>query len=71
MSQHAAQRKQHIDKAGQLSVVRQCDLLEVHRSGYLYLVAVIDLYSRYVLNWSLSNTMTCRWCMQALDETIR
>jgi putative transposase len=178
MSQNAAQRKQHIDKAGQLSIVRQCELLEVHRSGlyyqpvpqtplnlklmrlidekhmlhpwlgvprmtkwlrldkrfqvnhkrierlygllgiqaigpkpntskpakghkvypyllrklvidrpnqvwamdityipvqggYLYLVAVIDLFSRYVLNWSLSNTMTSRWCKQVLEEAIR
>jgi len=178
MSQNAAQRKQHIDKAGQLSIVKQCELLEVHRSGlyyqpvpettynlelmrlidekhmlhpwlgvprmtkwlrldmghqvnhkrverlygllgiqaigpkpntsrpgkghkiypyllrhlvvdrpnqvwamdityipvqggYLYLVAVIDLYSRYVLNWSLSNSMTSRWCRQTLDEAIQ
>ncbi len=178
MSQNAVERKQHIDKAGQLSVVKQCELLEVHRSGlyyqpvpettynlelmrlidekhmlhpwlgvprmtkwlrldmghqvnhkrierlygllgiqalgpkpntskpgkghkiypyllrhlvvdrpnqvwamdityipvqggYLYLVAVIDLYSRYVLNWSLSNSMTSRWCRQTLDEAIQ
>ena len=178
MSQDAAQRKQHIDKAGQLSIVKQCELLEVHRGGlyyqpvpetthnlelmrlidekhmlhpwlgvprmtkwlrldmghlinhkrverlyglldiqaigpkpntskpgkghkiypyllrhliidrpnqvwamdityipvqggYLYLVAVIDLYSRYVLNWSLSNSMTSRWCRQTLDEAIQ
>jgi putative transposase len=178
MSQNAVERKQHIDKATPLSVVRQCELLEVHRSGlyyqpvpespfnlelmrlidekhmlhpwlgvprmtkwlrldmghqvnhkrverlygllciqaigpkpntskpgkghkiypyllrhlvidrpnqvwamdityipvqggYLYLVAVIDLYSRYVLNWSLSNSMTSRWCKQTLDEAIQ
>ena len=178
MSQNAAQRKQHIDKAGQLSIVKQCELLEVHRGGlyyqpvpettynlelmrlidekhmlhpwlgvprmtkwlrldmghqvnhkrverlygllgiqaicpkpntskpgkehkiypyllrhlvidrpnqvwamdityvpvqggYLYLVAVIDLFSRYVLNWSLSNTMTSKWCKQTLEEAIR
>lgn len=178
MSQNAVERKQHIDKAGQLSIVKQCELLEVHRSGlyyqpvpettynlelmylidekhmlhpwlgvprmtqwlrldkgyqvnhkrverlygllgiqaigpkpntskpgkghkiypyllrhlaidrsnqvwamdityipvqggYLYLVAVIDLYSRYVLNWSLSNSMTSRWCRQTLDEAIQ
>jgi putative transposase len=178
MSQSAVERKQHIDKASQLSIVRQCELLEVNRSGfyyqpvpetaynlellrlidekhmlhpwlgvprmtqwlrldkghwvnhkrverlydllgiqaiepkpntskrgkghkiypyllrhlvvdrpnqvwamdityipvqggYLYLVAVIDLYSRYVLNWSLSNSMTSRWCKQTLDEAIQ
>lgn len=178
MSQNAVQRKQHIDKASQLSVVRQCELLKIHRSGlyyqplpesplnldlmrqidekhmlhpwlgvprmtqwlrkdlgymvnhkrverlygllgiqalgpkpntskpgkghkvypyllrklpinrvnqvwamdityipvqggYLYLVAIIDLYSRYVLNWSLSNTMTSKWCRQTLEEAVR
>jgi len=178
MSQNAAQRREHIDKAHPLSVVRQCELLEVHRSGlyyqpmpetplnlelmrmidekhmlhpwlgvprmtqwlckdkgytvnhkrverlygllgiqamcprpntskpgkghkvypyllrnlvidrpnqvwamdityipvqggYLYLVAVIDLFSRYVVNWSLSNTMTSQWCRQTLAEAIR
>lgn len=40
------------------------------QGGYLYLVAVIDLYSRYVLNWSLSNTMTAEWCRDTLDEAI-
>jgi len=41
------------------------------QGGYLYLVAVIDLYSRYVLNWSLSNSMTARWCRQTLDEAVQ
>ncbi len=40
------------------------------RGGYLYLCAVIDLYSRYVVNWSLSNTMTAQWCKQTLDHAI-
>lgn len=40
------------------------------QGGFLYLVAVIDLYSRYVLNWSLSNTMSTEWCRDALDEAI-
>jgi putative transposase len=40
------------------------------QGGYLYLVAVIDLYSRYVVNWSLSNTMSSKWCKGALEEAI-
>src|SRR5690606_1090149 len=32
------------------------------QGGYLYLCAIIDLYSRYVVGWSLSNTMTSEWC---------
>ena len=38
--------------------------------GYLYLVAIIDLYSRFVVGWSLSNTMTSQWCKQTLEEAI-
>lgn len=40
------------------------------QGGYLYLVAVIDLYSRKVLNWSLSNVMTADWCKTALEAAV-
>ncbi len=40
------------------------------QGAYLYLVAVIDLYSRYVVNWSLINTMTAEWCRDSLYEAI-
>ncbi len=35
------------------------------------LVAIIDLYSRFVLNWSVSNTMDAQWCKETLEEAIR
>lgn len=38
--------------------------------GYLYLCAIIDLQSRYVVGWSLSNTMTADWCKDTLEEAI-
>lgn len=38
--------------------------------GYMYLVAIIDLYSRYVVNWSISNSMDAEWCQQVLDEAV-
>ncbi len=38
--------------------------------GYMYLCAIIDLYSRYVVGWSLSNTMDAQWCAQVLEESI-
>ena len=41
------------------------------QGGYLYLVAIIDLYSRYVVNWSLSNTMSSHWCTETLKEAVR
>lgn len=41
------------------------------QGGYLYLCAIIDLYSRYVVGWSLSNTMTSQWCKQTLEAAIQ
>ena len=38
--------------------------------GFLYLVAVMDWYSRYVLSWRLSNTLDGGFCMEALDEAL-
>lgn len=38
--------------------------------GYVYLVAIIDLYSRKVLSWRVSNTMDAEFCVSALDEAI-
>ena len=40
------------------------------RRGFMYLFAVIDLYSRYVVGWGLSNTMTAEWCVGVLEEAI-
>ena len=38
--------------------------------GYMYLTAVIDWYSRYVLSWRLSNTLDTRFCIEALEEAL-
>ncbi len=38
--------------------------------GFLYLVAVLDWYSRYVLSWQLSNTLDTRFCLDALDQAL-
>ena len=35
--------------------------------GFMYLVAIIDWFSRYVLSWQLSNTMEPTFCLVALD----
>jgi putative transposase len=40
------------------------------RKGFMYLCAVIDLYTRYVVNWSLSNTMSAEWCKQVAEEAM-
>lgn len=38
--------------------------------GHMYLVAIIDLYSRYIVGWSLSNTMTGKWCKECLEMAV-
>jgi putative transposase len=38
--------------------------------GYLYLTAVLDWYSRYVLAWRLSPTLEGTFCLEALDEAL-
>jgi len=41
------------------------------RSGFLYLVAIIDWFSRYVLAWKLSNSLDGIFCREALEEALR
>lgn len=40
------------------------------RRGFLYLVAVMDWFSRAVLSWRLSNTMDSDFCVAALEEAL-
>lgn len=40
------------------------------RWGFVYLVAVIDWYSRRVLSWRLSNTLTTDFCLEAVSEAM-
>jgi putative transposase len=40
------------------------------RGGFLYLTAILDWYSRYVLAWRLSNTLDGDSCLEALDEAL-
>lgn len=37
----------------------------------MYLVAIIDWYSRYVVAWRLSNTLDGQFCVEALQEALR
>jgi len=39
--------------------------------GFVYLVAVMDWYSRFVLSWSLSLTMEVDFCIEALQRALR
>lgn len=40
------------------------------RGGFLYLTAVLDWYSRYVLAWRLSNSLDSAFCIEALEEAL-
>jgi putative transposase len=40
-------------------------------SGFMYLTAVIDWYSRYVLAWQLSNTLDASFCIEALEQALQ
>jgi putative transposase len=39
--------------------------------GFVYLVAIIDWFSRYVLSWAVSVTLDVGFCLEALDEALR
>jgi putative transposase len=41
------------------------------RGGFVYLTAVIDWFSRYVLSWQLSNRLEGSFCLEALDAALR
>ena len=38
--------------------------------GFMYLVAIIDWYSRYVIVWELSNTLDSDFCLPALNRAL-
>jgi putative transposase len=40
------------------------------QNGWMYLVAMIDLYSRYIISWRLSNTMEASFCLDMLEEAL-
>jgi putative transposase len=40
------------------------------RRGFMYLCAIIDLNTRYVVNWGISNTMSALWVRQIVEDAI-
>ena len=57
-----------IDRANQ---VWAADVTYIPMSkGFVYLVAIIDWYSRKVLSWRVSNTMDADFCVEALEEAL-
>ena len=40
------------------------------RYGFMYLTAIIDVYSRYIVGWDISNTMESSWVVKTLQNAI-
>ena len=38
--------------------------------GFMYLTAIIDLYSRYIVGWSLSNSMEAEWVIETIKDAV-
>lgn len=41
------------------------------QKGFMYMTAIIDIYSRYIVNWSISNTMEADWVTEVVKEAVR
>lgn len=56
---------------GRCNQVWSCDITYIRlQRGFIYLVAVIDWFSRYVLAWEISITLDTSFCLQALDRAL-
>jgi putative transposase len=52
--------------------VWSCDITYIPmRYGFLYLTAIMDWYSRYILAWKISNSLDASFCLAALDEALQ
>ncbi len=52
--------------------VWSCDITYIRlQRGFIYLMAVIDWFSRYVLSWEISITLDTSFCLEALDRALR
>ncbi len=51
--------------------VWSCDITYIRlQRGFIYLMAVIDWFSRYVLSWEISITLDTSFCLEALDRAL-
>lgn len=57
---------------GRVNQVWSADITYIRlAAGFVYLVAVIDWFSRYVLSWAVSITMDVAFCVEALEQALR
>ena len=40
------------------------------KRGFMYMTAILDVYSRKILSWSIGNTMSKQWCLSVLQDAI-
>jgi putative transposase len=58
-----------INKAGQVSGT---DITYIRlKQGFIYLVAIMDWFSRYVLSWRISTSLDSRFCIDCLKEALK
>lgn len=38
--------------------------------GFMYMTAIMDVYSRKIMSWGISNTMSKQWCLNVLQDAI-
>lgn len=41
------------------------------KKGFMYCFAIMDIYSRKILGWSISNSMEAKWCVEVVEDTVR
>lgn len=76
LSKSVTQHKKYPYLLGEVSVERRdqvwsTDITYVPmRGGYLYLTAIMDWHTRYVLSWRLSNTLDVGFCLEALEDAL-
>jgi putative transposase len=76
LSQGVSTHEKYPYLLGELEVIRPnqvwaTDITYIRmRAGFLYLVAIMDWFSRYVLSWRLSNTLEVSFCLEALEEAL-
>ena len=62
-------RAMRIERCNQ---VWSCDITYIRlQRGFIYLMAIIDWFSRYVLSWENSVTLDTSFCLEALDRALR
>ena len=60
----------------ELTIVRPCQVFSTDityirvQKGFVYLVAIVDWYSRFVLDWQLSITMESDFCVETLERVL-